>query len=343
MLVALSDCEQGMARPVSRLEQADLRAWIERGGVLLVGGAHHYLPDELPMRFEPDPRCNEEHPLFAPERKERPELLEQPQVVAVGAPLLGLPPLAFNDPGRLVIDADARDVVVLLRRPSPVPESGDASEGDVVGAVARLGRGHVIALVSASPLQNRALLEDDGGALFARLLARYAPRGPVVFDEYHLGLGERRSPMRYLRQAGATPYVLQLLLIAIVLLLRAGARFGGVQAAAEPAPSGTASFVATLAALFGRAVDPTGTTRILARQALSRVAAHHHLPGLSAPRLAEQLRARGRVPAAQAVLTIARSGQLLAAAGYDLVAVSQRLDDEVARACAEPEPSVPGA
>ena len=44
MLVALGDCESGMARPLSRYEQQELARWVERGGVLLVAGARHYLP-----------------------------------------------------------------------------------------------------------------------------------------------------------------------------------------------------------------------------------------------------------------------------------------------------------
>ena len=357
MLIALSDCEHGMARPLSRLEQAELRAWVERGGTLLVAGAHHYLPDDFPLGFQPDPRCTEEHELFDDDHSEEPE---QHEVFAVAEPLRGLPPLVFRGAGSLRV---ADDALVLLERrapaepsdaPSDAPSGADAgvdagvgmealasmdpsSAVEVVGAAARLGRGHVIALASASPLQNHALLEEDGGALFARLLAHYAPRGPLLFDEYHLGIGERRSAMRYLRQAGATPYVLQLLLVVAVLLLRAGARFGGVLPAPEAAPGGTASFVAALGTLFGRAKDPAGTTQILARQALGRVASHHHLQGLSAPRLAEQLRARGRGDAAEAVLSIARAGQLLAAVSYDLVALSQHLDDAVATACREPD------
>jgi hypothetical protein len=125
-------------------------------------------------------------------------------------------------------------------------------------------------------------------------------------------------------------------LILTVVRVRASSRFGGVQEALDPVPGGTASFVAALGSLFGRAADPAGTTQILARQALSRVASHHHLQGLSAHRLADQLRARGRAPAAEAVLTIAASDQLLAAAGHDLVEVSRRLDDAVAKACEEP-------
>ena len=335
MLVALSDCEQGMARPLSRLEQADLRAWIERGGVLLVAGAHHYVPDDFPITFLPDLRCAEERELFPDQSFPEPE---SRSAFAVAEPLRGLPPIVLHGAGYLLLRPEAPDTVVLLEQPVLTQESGDASEADVVGAAAKLGRGHVIVLASASPLQNRALLEHDGGALFARLLTHYAPRGPVLFDEYHLGLGERRSPMRYLRQAGATPYVLQLLLIVAVVLIRAGSRFGGVQPVPEPTPPGTASFVAALGALFGRAADPAGTTQILARQALSRIAAHHHLQGLSAPRLADQLRARGRAEAAEAVLAIARTGELLAGAGYDLVEVSHRLDDAVAKACEEPAP-----
>jgi hypothetical protein len=298
--------------------------------VLLVAGARDYLPADFPIAFDPHPSCTQDADALGSDDE---ATLDAQHVFAAAEPLRELPPILMRGVSSLSIEPGAEGATVLLERPTFVAESGDATSAEVVGAAARLGRGHVIALGSASPLQNRALLEHDGGALFARLLAHYAPAGPLLFDEYHLGLGERRSAVRYLRQAGATPYMLQALLIAVVLLLRTGARFGGALPPPEPLPGGTASFVATLGALFERAHDPAGTTQILARQAYARIAAHHHLAGLLPQRLADQLRTHGRLEAAKAVLTIARPGQVLADAGYDLVVVSQRFDDAVARAC----------
>jgi hypothetical protein len=182
-------------------------------------------------------------------------------------------------------------------------------------------------------LQNRALGLSDGGLAFARLLHAYAPAGPLLFDEYHLGVGERRSLMRYLRQAGATAFIAQLLLFALLLLWRSGARFGGVREPEPAPPAGTASFVAALGGLFARARDPVGAAQVLVKQALGRVAAHHHLPP-SAPRaLALELEQRGLREAAQAVRSIGEGERTLLSDQGGLAKLSRRLDQAVARAC----------
>src|SRR6185369_1339779 len=97
----------------------------------------------------------------------------------------------------------------------------------VRGVALRRDRGWVIALASGSPFQNRDLRTSDGGPLLARLLDAYAARGaPVLFDEYHLGVGDSRSTMRYLADAGYGPLALQAVLLVALVLWRAGARFG---------------------------------------------------------------------------------------------------------------------
>jgi hypothetical protein len=364
MLVALGDCESGMARSLSRFEQHELEQWIAGGGVLLVAGARHYLPEDLGVAFEPSLECAELTPLLGaggkrdPERKGEgspaaepneaaPALpdsgsaepvfgLEDPELVwtsPIGDPLRGLPPIAMHKPGRLVLDDDADGARVLLTMPD-APNMSDSNVQREAAVVVGHGRGHVIALASASMLQNRALALGDGGVLFARLLAAYAPAGPVLFDEYHLGVGERRSMMRYLRQAGVTPFALQLLLAALLALWRSGARFGAVRRKVPPAPAGTASFVSALGGLFARSRDPLGVLRILEHQALAHVAARHHLPFSSASRLARALADRGLPGAANAVLRLTESERVLMAEKLDLIAVSKRIDAAVAEACA---------
>jgi hypothetical protein len=214
-----------------------------------------------------------------------------------------------------------------------LPETGGGEDAArPAGVVVRHGQGRVIALASASALQNRALGICDGGVLFARLLAEYSGRGPILFDEYHLGVGERRSMMRYLRQAGATPFILQLAFAVLLVLWRGGARFGGVREVPEPAPAGTASFVAATGRLFARAGDPPGAAQILVKQALGRVASFHHLPHATAHKLARALSERGLGNAAEAVRAI---GELENRPPHDangLVVLSRALDDAVGRA-----------
>ncbi len=391
MLVALGDCEDGMARPVSRYERRELTQWVQQGGVLLVAGARHYLPEGMGVDFAAEAGCEADTRFRRARRQQQeqglpPEALGPPGgerqdagvdggqacgpaqddagVAAAGAraegsggsggserarakpavawtlptdaPLRGLQPLPMREPGRLELEPDA-DARVILELPGHGGDGGEQPRP--AGVVVRHGRGHVIALASASLLQNRALGLADGGLLFARLLRAYAPAGPVLFDEYHLGVGERRSLMRYLREAGATPFIAQLLLVALLLLLRAGASFGGVREPSEPAPAGIASLVSAMGSLFARANDPAGAIRILGKQALARVAAHHHLPPSSARALARSLDERGAKQAAEAVRTIARAERILANE-RDLAAASRRIDEAVARAL-DPTATVP--
>jgi hypothetical protein len=363
MLVALGDCESGMARPLSRYEERELAEWVEQGGVLLVAGVRHYLPEGLGVRFEAEPRCGPNWRLLrmqqetdeGAEREEVAEELEGPpepgasapagagesdlddaeDVLAwtspVGEPLIGLSPLPMRHPGRLVLDDDAAARVILTMPDAlNMPDSPIQRE---VGVVVKHGNGRVIALASGSMLQNRSLAAGDGGVLFARLAHAYAAEGPIVFDEYHLGVGERRSLMRYLRQAGAAPFIAQLMFVALIWLWRSGARFGGVQQTPEPAPAGTASYVTALGGLFARAGDPGGAAHLLVKQGLGRVAAHHHLQPGPARKLADELSSRGLAEAAQAVRAIASAEYVALRDAGSLARLSREVDRAVARAC----------
>jgi hypothetical protein len=366
MLVALGACK-GMARRLSRYEQQELTRWVEAGGVLLVAGARHYLPKTLGVTFEPSPDCPQLLELVGGQSAEKededaegsadvetdeddqdavPAAAPDSGSIAIAAAgdedmvwtspadelLAGLPPIAMRNPGRLVIDEDATAPRVLLSFPDAptMPESSVQREAAVV---VERGRGKVVVLASASMLQNRELAAGEGGVLFGRLLAAYAPNGPVLFDEYHLGVGERRSMTRYLRNVGATPFVLQLLLAALVWLWRSGARFGAIRRPRPPAPAGTASFVSALGGLFERAADPLGTVRILEHQALAQVSARHHLPpSTSSQRIARALDARGLKQAAAAVMRIGEAERMLLADRMDIATLSRKLDAAVKEA-----------
>jgi hypothetical protein len=373
MLVALGDCESGMARPLSRYEEEELTHWVADGGTLLVVGARHYVPKTLGVRFEPEPHCTAGWRLSAAKEEDEekheavppsavgpkanpirdadpsdagPGVVLDPDEIEpsdgarlaledgvlwtspVAEPLIGLQPLPMRHPGRLALATDASSTQILSRATMDNAPASDAAAGVVV----RHGKGRVIVLASGSMLQNRALGLSDGGVMFARLLHAYAAGGPVLFDEYHLGVGEKRSLVRYLREAGATPFLAQLLLAVFLLLWRSGARFGGVRELARKAPAGTASFVGAIGSVFVRTADDSGALRILAKQALARVASYHHLALSSAHNLARTLADRGLPEAAEAVRDIGQAERLLASEG-GLARASQKLDDAVARAC----------
>jgi hypothetical protein len=214
--------------------------------------------------------------------------------LVVGGPLLGLGSIRLRDPATVVVD-DPMAAEVVLRLP----------DERVAGVVVRRGRGRVVALASASAFQNRDLAASDGGVLLARLVRAYAPAGPVLFDEYHLGAGQARSTVGYLTDLGAGPLLLQLFLVTAFVVWRKGARFGAARPTPPPLPLGTASYVEGVAALYGKARDARALVSALARRALARVAAHHRLPQVDAALLAAALEERGRARQAAEVRRIA--------------------------------------
>ncbi len=357
MLVALGGCESLMARPISRYEKETLEAWIEGGGVLVVAGAHELLwPDLGVHMWRPAGECLpelgivgalaraeqagddaalppppdagasplaalEEDPLGAIEEELDPDGLPPPRwATPTAPPLAGLGTVPLRRPASIVLGA-ASGGTTILRLPS-----GPA------GVVVRKGEGAVVALASASPLQNRELDTADGGVLFGRLARELAPEGPVIFDEYHLGVGERRSLTQYLRGVGGGGIALQLLVVVALLLWRSGARFGSPKDEAPPLPAGTASYVSAIGTLFAKSGDAQGAVGLLARHALQRAAEHHHLPSSGADALARHLSDRQKPEEAEAVLKLGAIARSPAADKRNLVARAREIDELVAQA-----------
>jgi hypothetical protein len=353
VLVALGGCDAAMARKVSRYERQELVRWVRAGGVLIVAGARDYLPQAFGVQFKSEARCRTRWSgLFTPEpdepvaepdpfaadggvRSAEPPAQEDGDVsadvenkppeprkpgdttwaVPISAVLQGLSVVPFRDPGELVLMPDL-EPELLLGDPR---RDAEGHEADIapLGVVLRHGLGRVVVLASASMLQNSELGTSDGGELFVRLLRAYGDGAPVLFDEYHLGIGERRSLMRYLRQMGAAPLGLQLVLVVALLLWRAGARFGSIQSAPPPKAVESSSFVNALGQLYQRSADARGALELIARDAYARIAAHHHVEPAPPARLAQTLAARGATQAVDAVWqieTAAKSGKARAAA-----------------------------
>jgi len=356
-LVALGGCDHLASRPLSRIEGEHLVRWIEEGGTVIVAGAADYLPDALGIRMTAPSldECLGESGLLGiivraaeraaadggedgPDGGAPDELAEVPDRLArdpLGAaeelaPEEGPPPLEWARG----MSAPLEGIEVGLRRPARLSVDGPSTTlltlGDQPAAVlVRRGEGRVIVIASASALQNRDLVEARGAVMLARLLAGSTT---VIFDEYHLGAGARRSAMRYLVESGAGPVALQILAIVLLALWWRGARFGAPRAVAEAPPATTASFVSAIGTLFGRVSDPAGALAIVGRDAIARVARHHHQDAHDPERLAEALRARKRDAAADAVLAIARRIRVGAGTKIDLVQETRAIDAEVARA-----------
>ncbi|HEY8432817.1 MAG TPA: DUF4350 domain-containing protein [Sandaracinaceae bacterium] len=334
MLVALGSCDQLMRRELGRIERENLARWVERGGVLLVAGIEDYATRaELGVELEgsrglclptaglvgmlaraearteedeeespPDPRLEDlpgalvDDPAGTyDEITEQEGLLPAQPAYALGGPAAGLPPVGMRRALSITVDPERTSEVLL-----------ELEDGRPAAVRVAVGRGTVIALASASQFTNRDLRSESGGLLFARLVREHAPEGPILFDEYHLGVGQQRSMMRYLRQVGAGAAFVQILLLAGLALWRLGARFGAPRTDPPPLPGGTASYVDGVATLYAKSGDPDGASAIVVRRALARIAQHHHLGTNDPSRMIDLLTSRRRHRAAQAVAVLAR-------------------------------------
>jgi hypothetical protein len=327
LLVVLGGC--GGGRAPTPLEVGHVQRWVDRGGVLLVAGARHLAHEATGLGVHlvggcadpswidsllstPDLADDVEEELHedahADDEEDEAPILHfgEPLHFAhpVGVPLEGLGLVAMASPAVVAVGDGVKSEVLLIQPSLGESSATDApvtEEGSVAAVAIARGKGTVIAVASAAPFQNRYLGWGEGGLLFARLYRHYADGQPVVFDEYHLGVGDRRSLGRYIRQVGGGPVVLQLLLVVLLLLWTRGVTFGTPRAAAAAAPAGAASYVDAVARLYHRSGDATGAVRALARRALGLIARHHHLRPASAHGLAKMLDARGRAEEARAV------------------------------------------
>ncbi len=246
--------------------------------------------------------------------------IEREWARAEDGPLAGMPTAGLRHPGWIAVDDDVPHEVLAT------------VDGKAVAVVVPRGEGRIVVVASGSAFQNRDLVIAEGAPLFVRLLHLYA-RGPVLFDEYHLGAGEARSTMRYLFQRGAGALVFHLLVVLAIVLVRSGTRFGATRKDRAVEAVTTASFVAAIGALFSKVKDPRGSFQILARRGYARIAEHHHLDELDPARLETALRARKRVAAADAVRDLAK----LAKDGktQSLAHATRELDDLVRRAVSD--------
>lgn len=358
MLFALGGCEAPLRRELSRYERQSVGEWIEAGGVLVVAGSHEYLGEDFGVSLaRPEEACvpdrgltgvmaratkqqSEQGDAGTPnELEEIPAQLrddprgtldamfeqdEHPPRWANPAPglLEGIGAVPMRRPGHIRVDAGVEAETLLTYADLPV------------AVRVRRGRGSIVVVASASPFTNQEVAASQGAPLFRRLVDELAPRGPVLFDEFHLGVGGTRSFVRYAREVGGGALALQLLLVVGLLLWRRGARIGAPTVRAPEVPAGTASYVDAIGTIYRRSKDDEGAARILARHALVGIAKHHHVQSSEPLALAKMLAERGRDDAAVAVRQLSELTQDQTSK-FKLVERARRIDALFATATRE--------
>jgi hypothetical protein len=287
-LLILSGCRGALLRKLARPERDALLHWVERGGLLIVAGTAELLPESAGLFVAERAHCR---PDTNPGMIERWFTTPSPESVLdshlpyrlradpVGPPLTHLLPFDVEEPLTLRVGHDSEATELL------------GSDQGPLALTTPLGRGRIVLLGIPEALTNRGLSEG-GGPLFARLLRAFAPRGPVMFDEYHLGMGERRSLVGYLRDAGYAWLLLQLLLAVLALLLASATRLAPARPHGQT-PRETRPFAEALADLLARSDDKQGVQARLSGHAIARIARHYHARRVPPERVADWLQSRG--------------------------------------------------
>ena len=260
-----------------------LRAFVEAGGLLVAGGA---LPnvwlDELV----------DVAPIWsgAPVRRSTP-LAPLPEVAGVRV-------VRAAGPGSWSGTGEA------------LPVAGDADR--TLLAVAAPGRGRLVLMADASPLQNRLLDEADNAALG---LALAGPRArPVAFVEsvhgYGPAAGVAAIPERWLFALGG------LVLAVLVFMVARGRRLGPPEREDRALPPPRREYVESLAAVLARTKRPGDAAEPVRAEARARIGAR---AGLDSEPDEEALRKAGlRLGLSEAELTAVLEGGDVVAAGRTL-------------------------
>ena len=140
-----------------------------------------------------------------------------------------------------------------------------------------LGEGRIAVLADPGMVRNSLLSEEKLVVLPQRLLEWAAPSAsaPVIFDEYHHGLGNHGSAMRAIRNALTRTPVgragLQILVAGLVLLIALGARPIGARARMRLERRSPLEHVGALS----RAYMQKGATRLAARRLVRGIRRRH--------------------------------------------------------------------
>lgn len=302
-LVVLGGCKTEAHQKLGRFEKAAVERFVKGGGTLFIVGASRFPPDGFPVAITGEEDCDAFSSFLSAEAER--------ESVTGSSVLAGFGPLEQRVSGSVAVDEGVAHTLLLSGETGPKAVSFS------------FGSGTVVAFSSGALFQNENLLDQHGGVVFGRLLRHYHPGGPVLFDELHLGVGQRRSAFQYFRQKGASFIALQMLLMALLVFWRVGARIGRVREPRVPWAGGQRPFVEAMAGLYRRSRDVEGVLARLRSHALARIARFHHLEGQPAPMLASALRDRDQHVAANAVEQIQQLQRSLESQGQLFTAAQQ--------------------
>jgi hypothetical protein len=326
-LIAIAGCNGGQVRELLRPEREELTRWVEAGGLLIVAGAEHYLPESSGLSFAQRANCSDpekdswlEGVLKGPAAGKS-ALPQDILAIPSGPPLAHVLPFDTKRASTLTMGLDSHATELL------------SSEHGPLGFTAPMGRGRLVLLGVPESLTNRALA-GGGGVVISRLVEAFAPRGPVWFDEYHLGMGERRSLMRYLRERGYGLVALQLALVVLALLFAKTARLGKARVLPSAAPRKGQSYLQALSSMYERSGDQSGALQVLARHALARLGRRYRAVGVEPEQVADWLERAGFVLVASCARKIEGHAERPLERGESVVNRARKIEEDLTFAVA---------
>jgi hypothetical protein len=150
----------------------------------------------------------------------------------------------------------------------------------------------------------------------------------VWFDEYHLGMGERRSLVRYLRDRGYGALLLQAALVIAAALFARAVRLGRAEDPPRTPVRNSRDYLSALGALYERSTDRQGALAITGQHALTRIARRYRAHGVSSERLPEWLEEAGFRAAAECARRIREHAARPLERGDSLLQRARRIEQD---------------
>ena len=347
-MIALADYDTTERRSLTSTDMRALERFVEAGGTLIVAGSRNYADgDNLGFSYAPsidadEPKSLSEAISKSFDKHSGAEELgdtifsEQDLLESQSAEAEGGEQSTDEIENRAYFSDVFRNLGVFRFSPTPgftTTPSATAevllrdSTGTAFAVEIHRGQGTIIALASAKPFLNGNLVADQGAVIFDRILQHTHARAPFYFDEFHLGVGDRRSVVGYLTSVGRLGIFLQMLFVTAIFLWRRGVQFGAPITQTLRAPAGTSSYVFAMGSLFRQSGDQRGALALIAHRAIHVIGVHHHLDATDGDVLARELEARGRANAALQIRAILAILGRKTSPTHDILADERRIDE----------------